>query len=149
MKQSLVILYVRIVQSGCTLDWPQIKRNGERIFMSDAPVELERLTDNFGDDHEFLHEIYSTFIEDCALRVSALEEAVSKEDVGECSSISHAIKGASSNIGAIHVEAIAGDIEKSAHESDLSEAPARVKALREEFDIAVGFLKEFMSTLNV
>lgn len=117
--------------------------------MSEAPVNLSCLTDHFGDDHEFLHEVYTIYINDCAERLAQVGESIINRNAGECSAPAHAIKGASANIGADRILAIADEMEQRAKASDLAGVAESFKRLQTEFDLAKKFLSEFLTTLDV
>ena len=112
--------------------------------MSKPPVNLGRITDNFGDDHEFLREVYTLYLDDCSEHMTGLEQSVVNRDVDTCSRLAHAVKGASANIGAEQVQMIASDLEEYARESDHSRIVDSFEALQSEFDVARKFLSDFL-----
>ena len=116
--------------------------------MSEDAVNLRRLADNFGDDPEFLHEIYTTYLHDCADNLLSLKESITNQDMKTRSLNAHAIKGASANIGAEKVKAIAAELEVLDHESAQEVATEIYDRLEIEFDIARDFLNSFLVTLK-
>ena len=116
--------------------------------MPDDPVDLSRLAQDFGDDHEFLREIYTVYLEDCKERVEQLKKSITDNDPQKCSHFAHALKGASANVGANRVRDVAFELELAAYASDLSQAEAMFDRLQLEFQQAGEFLKNFIQNLD-
>ena len=116
--------------------------------MADEPVDLSRMTDIFGDNPEFLNELYTTYIDEGSVRMDELGNAVEAQNTDNCSQLAHAIKGASANVGATRVQAIADDLEKQGNNGDIIGAAEAFGALQSEFDAARNFLSGFLATLN-
>ncbi len=93
-------------------------------------------------DRESLHqivkdyprELLESFIQDSPRLLQSLGIAVSSGDRLELRSIAHALKGAVSNFGARHPQALAAEIEEVARTGDLKEAQHLVDALTLEVD---------------
>ena len=117
--------------------------------MVDAPVNLSRLTTDFGDDRKFLEEIYTIYMKEGSERTDLLREAIEKGDFFACSEYGHAMKGASANVGAIGVEAVASQIEAISKNSDLESVKNLFGQLEQEFAKAKAFLTEYIASLKV
>lgn len=117
--------------------------------MSEPPVNLSLITDNFGDDHDFLHEVYTIYLRDTALCLTRLEKSIIEGNTDECSDFAHDIKGASANVGANRVAQIANELERNVKASDQEGIAGSMKTLQSEFDSAKNFLSEFIATLDV
>ena len=116
--------------------------------MAEEPVDLSRMTDIFGDDTEFLNELYTTYLDEGELGVVELGAAIEGGDSGKSSEISHAIKGASANVGATRVQEIAGKMEVQGNDGDVADLADSWPTLRTEFDAAKKFLHDFLATLS-
>jgi two-component system sensor histidine kinase/response regulator len=79
-------------------------------------------------------ELLAVFIQDSPLLLQSLGIAVSSGDRLELRSVAHALKGAVSNFGARHSQALAAELEEVAKAGDLSEARHLVEALTVEVD---------------
>lgn len=116
--------------------------------MSDTPVDTRRMTDTFGEDYAFLNEIYTAFMEDMAVRLTALGAHIEAVDAENCFQIAHAIKGSSANVGADNIREMASSFEKSAHAGDLSSGRDTLVALTEEFERVKRFLHEYLDSIK-
>lgn len=116
--------------------------------MSDTPVDLTRLTNDFGDDRDFLIEIYTTYLTDCGERIGQLKAAIQANDDQKCAFTAHSIKGASANVGADGVQAIASEMEQAAKQSETAGLAGDFEALQIEFSSAEKYIREFLGTLN-
>ena len=79
-------------------------------------------------------ELLDLFIQDSPQLVQALGMAVASGDRLELRSAAHALKGAVSNFGARHSQALAAELEKVARTGDLEDAQHLVDALTLEVD---------------
>ena len=65
--------------------------------------------------------------------MKGLEAALAAGDADGVRRHAHAIKGSAGNIAALRMHEIAGMLEQSANEGDLTEAPQRLALLQEEY----------------
>jgi len=79
-----------------------------------APVELKRLRDIFGDEHEALCDTLSLFLEMMHSKLTALEAAIIAGDHQTMKNVAHDIKGSSSNIGADELARLSRQLEHAA-----------------------------------
>ena len=117
--------------------------------MKSDPVNLARITETFGDDPEFLSEIYSMYLADTRARIEDLACCVEEGDAGGCHHIAHTIKGASANIGAKVMQSLSQELEESSRESEQLDKDLAVEvlgALRGEFQDVCDFLDKFLSS---
>lgn len=117
--------------------------------MIQESVNLSRLADDFGDDPEFLRDVYTTYMKDCAGHLPSLKESITNQDPELRTFIAHTIKGSSANIGAEKVAEIAAELETLSHESAPEVGAEIYDRLMVEFDIARKFLNKFMETLQL
>jgi len=99
---------------------------------------LERLMD----DEELTGEIMEAFLEDVPQQIQSLKDYVAGGDAEGTERQSHSIKGASANVGAERLRAVALSMEKAAKAGDLHGVDARVGDLQSEFDILKEFIQE-------
>jgi HPt (histidine-containing phosphotransfer) domain-containing protein len=76
---------------------------------SERWATLKALEDATGSG--FLDEVVSLFVNDTPRRLSGLRDALAGGDAVAAERLAHSIKGSSSNIGAPHVAALAGELE--------------------------------------
>ena len=110
------------------------------------PVNLARLGDTFGDDPEFLTEMYGLYIEDASGRLAELDSALAGDDAEKVKSIAHTLKGSSGNVGAERMSALAAELERIDSTQDRPKVQELAAALHIEFDAVQAFLKEFVPT---
>jgi two-component system, sensor histidine kinase and response regulator len=77
-------------------------------------------------------ELLELFFQDTPQLLNALGEAVTSGDRLELRSAAHALKGAVSNFGARHPQALAAELESIAPQCDMSHAQQLVDALTQE-----------------
>lgn len=116
--------------------------------MSEVPVDVTRLTESFGDDYEFLNDIYQIFMDDTQTRIVELADVVESSNADHCAAVAHAIKGASANVGAEAMCAIAETMELEGRASDMSNAPSNLKALQAEFERAKVFIVDYLDSIR-
>ncbi len=108
------------------------------------PINLARLGDTFGDDPEFLIEMYGIYVDDAGHRLAELDAALSPADTKKIESVAHALKGASGNVGAERMSNLAAELEKV----DLAHAPQKAQdlaaALNAEFEAVCAFVKRYV-----
>lgn len=102
--------------------------NEEDVF--DSRGLLERL----GGDEALFEELLDIFLEDVAVRLKKLKDALEASDSMSAAREAHTILGASANIGAHRVRDVALGLEKSAKEGDLERAVPLGRKLGEEFE---------------
>ena len=108
------------------------------------PVNLARLADTFGDDPEFLIEMYGLYIEDASGRLSTLDSALADDDSEKINSVAHALMGSSGNVGAERMSALAAELEQVDMARDRGQVQDLAAALRAEFEAVQAFVKEYV-----
>lgn len=99
------------------------------ITLIDKAAALERL----GDDEELYQEIAALYCEDTPVQLKKLEEALQQQTMYEVERLSHSIKSASGNIGAITLSALALQIERQAHVGETENLATLIGELIDEF----------------
>ena len=64
--------------------------------------------------HDFLGEVIDLFCTDTPARLAGLREALAGGDLEKIEQLAHSLKGSSSNVGAVQIEALARQIEERA-----------------------------------
>ncbi|MCH8204548.1 MAG: Hpt domain-containing protein [Candidatus Hydrogenedentes bacterium] len=108
------------------------------------PIDVARLSDTFGDDPEFLVEMYGLYVDDAGNRLAELDAALSTADTKKIESVAHTLKGASGNVGAGRMSALAAELEQV----DLAQTPQKAQdlaaALNAEFEAVCAFVKQYV-----
>ncbi len=98
-----------------------------------------------GADENFLHDLIVLYIDDAALRLSAIRAAIESGDPTELTSAAHALMSSAGNIGAMEVRAIAETIEQIGLSGSIDGAPAAASRLEAEHARAVECLRSYES----
>lgn len=90
---------------------------------SNCPIDLELLNEISLGDIAFEIEVLQVYVEDIMPRIDKAREAIANNDYEQIMSANHHIKGASSNVGAWQMLALAVQLEKLDRVSDLASIP--------------------------
>jgi len=101
---------------------------GSEIF--DKTILLEKI----GGDEAICAEILQVFIADIPLRIKEIEEALAQNDLPTLKRGAHTIKGASGNVGALKLQAIALQLETAAGAGVTSSAREMLNNIKTEFE---------------
>jgi len=105
------------------------------ILLTEAEhFNRNELLARLGDDEDLLVEITSIFLSDVPVQMGKIEKALEENDLSSARNISHALKGAGSNISASFFKDIAASMEMYAGDNDRSRVAAGLKRLGEEFE---------------
>jgi len=88
----------------------------------------------FEGDREFLAEILNLFLETCPKLLTAVEDAMSRNDAQAVRRAAHTLKGSVANFGAPKVVACAQELEMLGLEGNLTQAGMVWRALQELVD---------------
>jgi signal transduction histidine kinase/DNA-binding response OmpR family regulator/HPt (histidine-containing phosphotransfer) domain-containing protein len=95
------------------------------------------------DEGDILGELVGLFLADVPPRLVGLREAAEVGDARSVEGIAHSLKGSCGNMGAARLGAVCAELEELGRSGDLSEAPARISELEEEFGrVRVAFDEE-------
>lgn len=108
---------------------------------TEVPVDLAKLNELTAGDVEFLHELASTFVASGEQVLSEIEAAIGAFDRTALGRAAHKLKGASANIHANALCALALALESQAAQLDQPSLRALIADLRHEFERAAEFLK--------
>lgn len=102
-------------------------------FAASEPVDLDRIEAITGGDKALAKSIVDVFIKDTQKRIALLRTALETYDAAAVKAQSHSIKGASSNVGATQMAALAYTLEQIGARQALPEAVEPLEALSAEF----------------
>lgn len=107
-------------------------------------LDLSRLSELSAEagSSEIAMELTQIFLEDISRRIAALRSAAEPLDPATCSSIAHAIKGASGNFGALRMASLSENLERQAKLESQARVLTLVSELSEELEIVRGLLSE-------
>ncbi|SNT43935.1 MHYT domain-containing protein, NO-binding membrane sensor [Granulicella rosea] len=100
--------------------------------VGDASVEIEELLERIGGDRDLLAELLELYREDYPVQVEAGREALRNNDPAALQAMGHRMKGAMSNLAAPEASRLAGELESSGRDKNLSSASATLEALDRE-----------------
>jgi CheY-like chemotaxis protein len=100
-----------------------------------AAIETLRSLQEEGEP-DLLAELAGMFLDDAALQLEGLREAIGEADVGRVRGISHALKGSSGNMGATRVSEVCAELEMAGESGDVAAAPGLLERLEEELSLA-------------
>jgi two-component system sensor histidine kinase/response regulator len=116
------------------------KRRGRREEKRDGtPKMLEVLfepnvlLDRLGGDREVYEEIVQIFLADVPKQILSLQDAMQRGDAHAVRAQTHALKGASGNVGAEGLEKMALEMEKAGERGDLAKAAGLLQDVQAEF----------------
>ena len=104
-------------------------KNQAQDIIFDRDSVLRRI----GGSEELLNEITSMFTNEAVTMIDNLNEKFNDKNADEISKAAHLIKGASANVGAMVINAIARKIEKAAKNDDLDVISGLTEKLEHEF----------------
>lgn len=93
----------------------------------------EMLLENLMDDKEIAQMVLDGFLDDIPTQIQTLDDFLSKKEVEGVERQAHTIKGASANVGAGSLQALAFEMEKQGKAGDLEGVQNNMAALASEF----------------
>jgi HPt (histidine-containing phosphotransfer) domain-containing protein len=104
-------------------------------ILDQEAIDNLRMLDPDGGD-TFLREIIGIFLEDTPLRIAEIDQSLAAGDAPTFIRAAHTIKGASSNVGAAALRAVAEQLEHRAKKDGLADVAALVAELKTAFPAA-------------
>jgi len=103
----------------------------------DGPLVFDRetLTDRLMGDEELVREICAGFLEDMTIQIRELRQSIERNDEDVARRMSHTIKGAAANVGAMALNAVALNMEKTAKAGQLEELVPVMSEMERQFDL--------------
>lgn len=96
-------------------------------------IDLEYLASISDNDREFEAELLGVYIEDGEQHLNLANVAIAKQDWESLAREAHHLKGASSNVGALGLQALALDLENNAKAQNLDQARAILDRMLEQY----------------
>ena len=98
------------------------------------------------DNEDLLSQIIEIFLADIPEQLEILETACAENDFNTIKSISHSMKSASANLGAMRISAIFKELERESSDDNPEFITELLKELKGEFKILSPLLKKIIST---
>jgi HPt (histidine-containing phosphotransfer) domain-containing protein len=108
--------------------------------MADCPIEMQRMTDLFGDDEEIIDELLGMFYDSLTPLKVKLTAAVDARDAN-IKAVAHEIKGSSSNVGAVILGEFAKKFEFAAAQQNWTEIDDLTLQIQSELDRVKQFIE--------
>jgi HPt (histidine-containing phosphotransfer) domain-containing protein len=97
------------------------------------------------DDQELIQLIADTYLTDMPVQIQQLKTLVQNEDVEQSAAMTHQIKGASSNVGAMALSALAFKMEQAGKAGDMNTIGLNVTVLEQCFEQLKSTMEEALS----
>ena len=85
---------------------------------------------------DLVAELAGMFLDDAALRLEELRDAVGEADTAKVRGVSHALKGSSGNMGATRVHGACAELESAGESGNLAAVPRLLERLEAELSLA-------------
>lgn len=85
------------------------------------------------DDDRQLGEVIELFLATSAARLADLHNALDRQDTALVQRLAHSLKGSSGSLGALHLSALCGDLQKNAAQGDCAAAATTLEQVEAEF----------------
>lgn len=112
-----------------------------------SPIDLKQLNQISDGDIEFEIEVLRVYIEDVVERIDKIRKEITTNDRSQIMREAHHIKGASSNVGAWQIQALAMQIEKL-DQYQLEEATEIIDDMLKKMKAVEQFIEEKSATLS-
>ncbi len=100
-----------------------------------APIDFDYLALISDNDREFEAELLSVYITDSEKHLNLATQAILESDYSSLAKESHHLKGASGNVGAIELQALAQELEDDAKSQNLDSAKEKIDRMMEQFTV--------------
>lgn len=108
---------------------------------SDVLVDKDGALVRVGGDEDIYNELMDLFLENSSEQIKELQEAVRKRESEEITRLAHSIKGAAANLGILHVQKTADELELIGAENRIQEASKSLNSLIKELERFKDFWK--------
>ena len=106
-------------------------------------ARVEEFAFENGMDEFDLVSIYSDFLEEIAMLMQKLEDAMEKKDEMRCQKVLHGLKGGSVNFCCIELYQITSEMERFLSKGKFRAAREKLPALRKEADSTMQVIREY------
>ena len=97
-------------------------------------LDLTRLEEAFEDDRAGIAELLEMALDTGTKHRRSMEDALATGDAAALAKAAHGIKGSAGNIGAVHVAALATELEQRARGGDMTGARERIDGIVAAYD---------------
>jgi signal transduction histidine kinase/DNA-binding response OmpR family regulator len=118
----------------------------ESVPAANHSIDVSQLLDRIDGDRALLAELVDVFRADFPANLTAVRQAIDRQDANGLRGAAHALKGALANLSAIEASALAAELETMGKSLDLTRAQATLDRLALEINIAVRFLEALCPT---
>ena len=108
---------------------------------SKAPMDFEKVVEEFEGDREFLMEVLNGFLENVRAQIETIRQAISDGDADAVRREAHSIKGSAANLTADELSRIAFELENIGKSGALEEGIGCLKRLEKEFYRLEGYVR--------
>ena len=113
---------------------------------AEEPVfDYAAMSERLMDDQELIQLIADAYLTDMPVQIEQLKTLVQNEDIEQAAAQSHKIKGASSNVGAMALSALAFKMEQAGKAGDMKTISQNVTALEKCFEQLKSTMEEALS----
>lgn len=107
-------------------------------------LNIEVLSKKVSNDKTLVKKILSIYIKQSPEQISQLKEAYKEKNTGSIRALGHSLKGASGNIGAENIQAIALEIENAGKQGDLNRTANLIENLEKEYSKTQKIIKNLI-----
>ncbi len=116
--------------------------SSENKKMSEEPVNLGKMFEEFQGDKDFVLEVIEDFISDVAGQIISIEKALEECDSEKIRKEAHAVKGGALNICADALANVAYELETAGRSGDLDNGYTRFNTLKDELSRLDKFVRD-------
>jgi HPt (histidine-containing phosphotransfer) domain-containing protein len=110
------------------------------MYLDEVPVNLEHLAELSRGDPEFELEVLQVFVEDALLYLENIKNALAAGDNVNLGRNAHQLKGSSATVAVHKMPDIAAELERQAHDNQLSGASELITALEQILERVQAFI---------
>ncbi len=110
-----------------------------------CPINVESALERCAGDREFLNEMLVEFLDIASQQLQQIADIIEEGNAEELAKKAHSLKGASANLGAEQVSAIALELEKAGKEGQLEGAKQLWEQLKEKVEQVEQYVKQTIS----
>ncbi len=135
-----------VLKKWCNNKQERNENMNEQTQTSSCPINVESALERCAGDREFLNEMLVEFMDIAAEQLKRISDIIEEGNAQELAKLAHSLKGASANLGAEAVSAIALELEKAGKEGELEGAKQLWEQLKEKVEEVEQYVKQ---TVNV
>ncbi len=110
--------------------------------VSEKPINLKKMMEEFQGDKDFIVEVVGDFIDDVSGQVNTIEKALDEKDFEKIRKEAHAVKGGALNISADLLSNTAYELEMAGRSGNLENGPVLLRTIKDELNRLGKFISE-------